>query len=1079
MANEYSELEQLVNDVTSLDTARMTLRWALERLNSIEKEKADLKKNLALAEDSSKQMQIKLGTLEESFKGRSKSLGEKENFYTKLEATMSLLGEGKLDIQQLLKKEARLDQLRQGLENEYQDKFEELDRNQRSVIERWNARLLEVESQYAARLSESQKKYDNLRSDLEADYQGRLLTLQKNFGARERELTERINLLETSVKAGERNLEDRKRELETEFLAKKREVDENYRKLKNMLEQGLDEKLRSMDADHGGQVKSLELSWKTERSRLLEEQRVREEQFASAQSRIKEVENLLASQQESHHGELLKIINEKEAAFRAKLEALESEKEAYSRTVTKMQEQIGVKETQWAREREKLNAELGQRIPFSDSSVRERAAVLEKEYAAKKGELDKVVAAVRQEFDGQLKSRLAFERLSQEEEKNRAKDSLLFGEEALKKADEKIKELEAALSVSKSEHNGELMAKLAAGETAFMEKMAQVEAEKKAYNQTIERLTGELRAKEEALLAEKEKFSKQASDKASVYQAQLSEKEGIFDLERMAFDEKISKLRAEFYDKERALVLERENLSNAFSKVSVEANAMVEERVAAIRAQYEERRAALEKEFEAKFADRMKTLESEKARVDEMAAVKEGQLNRAYDKVKALEREMETLKAEHSNEKAGLAKSQEEKLKALAAKFDIERAGYAKESSLKEAALKEQLEAEKKAYNQIIERLRGELRAKEEALLAEKEKFSKQASDKASVYQAQLSEKEGIFDLERMAFDEKISKLRAELSDKERALVLERENLANAFSKVSVETNAMAEERVAAIRAQYEERRAALEKEFEVKFSDRARTLEFEKARAKELAAAAQDKIVEFKKEWEVERNLLISAYGKKLVFMEQELIKEQNSNKEELAAIQANVLRERERMREEIKKCDRYAETADLKIQKLEDALIAGRQDASTVLMDQIASQEEKFKGLLEEHRSRQGALERDYAVKFETSRKEAASRIKQLEEMLSAKENLMAESDKLYSAKQAELDKRRAELNLRLSRINEEMSAQKHVLDEKEKELNEHRLELEKEHAAKMASAEKLKAELTRTILEYKNRPSEGHRP
>jgi len=39
MANEYNELEQLVNDVTNIDTARMTLRWALERLNSIEKKK--------------------------------------------------------------------------------------------------------------------------------------------------------------------------------------------------------------------------------------------------------------------------------------------------------------------------------------------------------------------------------------------------------------------------------------------------------------------------------------------------------------------------------------------------------------------------------------------------------------------------------------------------------------------------------------------------------------------------------------------------------------------------------------------------------------------------------------------------------------------------------------------------------------------------------------------------------------------------------------------------------------------------------------------------------------------------------
>ena len=156
MSTEYNELERLVNDVTSLDTARMTLRWALERLNSIEKEKADLKKNLTLTEETSRALEVKLGVLEDSFKSRSKSLGEKEEFYGKLEAAMALLGEGKLDIQQLLKKEARLDQLRRSLENEYQDKFEELDRNQRSVIERWNARLLEAESRYADRIGESQ-----------------------------------------------------------------------------------------------------------------------------------------------------------------------------------------------------------------------------------------------------------------------------------------------------------------------------------------------------------------------------------------------------------------------------------------------------------------------------------------------------------------------------------------------------------------------------------------------------------------------------------------------------------------------------------------------------------------------------------------------------------------------------------------------------------------------------------------------------------------------------------------------------------------------------------------------------------
>ena len=83
MANEYGELEQLVNDVTSLDTARMTLRWALERLNSIEKERADLKKNLALTEETSKQLLAKLTALEDSFKSRTKTLGEKADAFLK------------------------------------------------------------------------------------------------------------------------------------------------------------------------------------------------------------------------------------------------------------------------------------------------------------------------------------------------------------------------------------------------------------------------------------------------------------------------------------------------------------------------------------------------------------------------------------------------------------------------------------------------------------------------------------------------------------------------------------------------------------------------------------------------------------------------------------------------------------------------------------------------------------------------------------------------------------------------------------------------------------------------------------
>jgi len=958
MANEYGELEQLVNDVTNLDTARMTLRWALERLNSIEKERADLKKNLVLAEDASKQLQGKLGALEESFRIRYKSLGEKESFYSKLEATMSLLGEGKLDIQQFLKKEARLDQLRQSLENEYQEKFEELDRNQRSVIERWNARLLEVESQYAARLSEAQKKYDSLRSELDTDHQGRLLVLQKTFAARESRLTERINLLETSAEAGEQSLEERKKKLETEFYGKKLELDENYRKLKNTLERDLEEKMRSVDSDHGEQVKSLELSWKTERVRLIEEQRVREEQFSSAQARIKEVENLLASQQESHHGELIKIINEKETAFLAKMEALEKEKEVYTQTIQGLQKQIGEKEAQWEQEREKLRTEFSQNVFLINLSVQERAAGLEKEYAAKKEELDKVVAAARQEFEAQFKSRLAFERAAMEKDKSRAKETQLSTQEALKKADEKIKGLEKTLSVLQDEHHRELMSIHAAGQAAFREKIAQFEAEKKAYNRTIDKLAEEMRAKEEALLAEKENFSKQASDKAAVYQAQLSEKESVFDLERMAFDEKMTALRAELSEREKAFVLERENFSNALEKVSSEAQAIAEERVAGVRSEYEERKAVLEREFEVKFADRVKALEFEKARAGEELAVKDGQLNRACEKVKALEKGMESLKAEYSNEKARLAKSEEEKLRTLAAEFNMGRAGYAEDLILKEAAFKEQLEA-----------------------------------------------------------------LRVSVSEKEKALVIERENFSNALVKVSAEAKAIAEERIAGIRSEYEERKAALKREFEVKFADRVKALEFEKARAgEELAVkdgqlnracekvkALEGGIESLKAEYSNEKARLAKSQEEKLKALAagfdieragyaEETIMKEAAFKEQLEALRVSVL---EKEKELV-----------LERENLSNALEKVSAEAQAIAEERIAD-------IRSEYEERKAALKREFEVKFSDRVKALEFEKARVAEAVAVKDGQLAQAYERVKRIEAELERMRVGHNDEKTRL------------------------------------------------------------
>ena len=712
MANEYTELEQLVNDVTSLDTARMTLRWALERLNTIEKEKADLKKNLTLAEETAKRLQVKEASLTDAYSSRSKTLEEKEDFYTKLEATMSLLGEGKLDIQQLLKKEAKLDSLRKSLENEYQDKFEELDRSQRSIIERWNARLLDVESQYAGRLAEAQKKYDSLRSELDADHQGRLTALQASFKTREKEFSERLALLEGSVRLSEEKVETRRRELEGEYLAKKRETEENYRKLKTMLEAGLDEKLRSMDSDHAAQVASLGASWQAERSRLLEEQRLREEQFLAAQARIKEIENGLAAQQEAHHSELLKLISEKETAFRAQLAQLENEKSAKEQRVREISAALEKRVAGWEAERAAMRADFEGRTAVLEAALKAREAELEKNYAADKEELSRVSASQRAGLEKELEERLAGERREMAAERARLTETAARQEAALCAASDKIKELEVYISELKENHRGELMARVSAAEESFRQKLAAFEGERLKYIGIINKMEENLRGLEAAGAEDRARMDAEAAARAAVYERELAELAG----------------RLSAAAKEAAA--QRERHGGELAQISAESAARLEERSAALKADYEALAARLAADaaasgeaFKASLAAAdeagRKNREAEQARLEQTLETVSEQFRGAQLEIVALNASIRRTAEENAAREAAITGE----LVEAKAGFDRELSARVKEAVLAQtAALAEALEAVKAEKNKLSAALEvkdSEIRAiKEEAVRA-------------------------------------------------------------------------------------------------------------------------------------------------------------------------------------------------------------------------------------------------------------------------------------------------------------------------------------------------------------------------
>ena len=1030
MANEYGELEQLVNDVTSLDTARMTLRWALERLQNIEKEKADLKKNLTLAEETAKRLQLKESSLRDAYDSRNKTIEEKEDFYTKLEATMSLLGEGKLDIQQLLKKEAKLDSLRRSLETEYQEKFEELDRSQRAIMERWNARLLDVESQYAGRLSEAQKKYDSLRAELDAEHQGRLTALQASFKAKEKEFGERLALLEGNVRSSEERVETRRRELEAEYLSKKRETEENYRKLRSMLETGLEEKIRAADSDHAAQVSSLEASWQAERSRLLEEQRVREEQFLAAQDRIKEIENNLAAQQEKHHSELLKLISEKETAFRAQLAELEKEKAAKENSVRELSAALEKRAAGWEAEKAALRADFDARAAAMEAAFREREAGFERDYTVRKESIASAMSAERGELERNLENRMARERAVMAAERASMAEAKGHFEAALAAASDKIKELENNISSLKEDHRGEIMARVSAAEASFREKLAAFETERRAYNDSIKKMEEELGARDAASAADRQRLDSEAAARASVYEAELGA------------------MAARLEAAAREAAVERERHGAELARVSAEAAAKFEERSAELKAGYEAMTARIKADsetaieaFKASFSASSdadsKNRDAERARLERTLEQLSGQFRDAQVEIVELNTRLRKAAEDAGAREAALTGE----VIAAKASFDRELSARVKEAVLAQtAALVEAMEAmkvEKAGLADSLQTKHEELqRLKEDSQRSRSDLEARILADFTRAEEDRRVELEGSYAARQAALEDDFRARRAAL---EAEIGLQRDRLTeeNAALKSALEKISAAAASANARSAELAEKLLAAEKNYH------SEKLGMQTEHVREAEASISEAVA-----------AAVEVTEQRLRHAQDELAKARKEALEEAGSMEAEFAAEKDRLLEEMDRRDRYIESAEAKMQELEREMLRYRQDSSSELMRNISEQDKRFRDAAAEEKARTEA------------------RVKQLEELLEAKEKLLGDSDRFCRQKQLELDKTHAELNQRLSKFNDELYAQKQALSEKEQNLSDYRLKLEKEYSIKAGELEQMKAELTRAIMDYKGR-------
>jgi len=281
-----------VESIQSLDTARLALRWALERMRALERRVEETERSAQISADASAKSASELDAARDLLGRRAAEAAERERYYAKVEEYLSLKLGGGLDAAALAAREARLE-AREG----------EL---QRREIET-EARVKE-----ARRHAEEETRRAKAEAAASADalVRGARAEADERLAARDREMSERLVALhetEARLNALERALAERRRRFEEFHAAQRAALD---REAKSINEAAIDQAEfleRRVEQGLAQRTAALERAAQVEKQALLEElatwrARAREHLPAllDAQRRAVEAEDALSRQGEEN-----------------------------------------------------------------------------------------------------------------------------------------------------------------------------------------------------------------------------------------------------------------------------------------------------------------------------------------------------------------------------------------------------------------------------------------------------------------------------------------------------------------------------------------------------------------------------------------------------------------------------------------------------------------------------------------------------------------------------------------------------------------------------------------------------------
>ncbi|MDE2293623.1 MAG: hypothetical protein KGL53_16190, partial [Elusimicrobia bacterium] len=354
--------ELLLENVASLDTARMTLRWALERIRGLERAHAETQQLLQASYDGRQKAEGELSDFKKSVDERLRKLAEKERFVSDMQRVLNDLFKGDVDVAEFVKRRQALDEERAHLEASVRRRVEEAESAHKREVEENSKRLAEMEGVYSASLADAQRRFHAELERVEAE-QAAALKAER----------ERYDQFRTEAHAeGARTAEEYQRRLlvfEHEYAGKRRQLADDLERLKERLGSEAQAAVQARDAEHA----RAEQRWAAERAALEERLAERERLLASHEKALKDAEAAYFSRDEElrrvHAAEIERLRSAEADAAAAQEAALAEAREEVARREAAFQ----AERMTWVRERNELRAAVAAEYEGVLAAVRAQA----------------------------------------------------------------------------------------------------------------------------------------------------------------------------------------------------------------------------------------------------------------------------------------------------------------------------------------------------------------------------------------------------------------------------------------------------------------------------------------------------------------------------------------------------------------------------------------------------------------------------------------------------------------------------------------------------------------------------------